>query len=235
MLRQEVDADFLARRSAARARLDGLAKPGRDPADSTGAEWFRYVYAAAGEDPAQVPWARLAPHPLLAAWLASNDSLTGLRALDVACGLGDNAEALAAAGAETTAFDYAERAIAWARQRFPESAVRYAVADLFDLPPEWEGAFDLVHECATLQTFTPEQLPSAAAALARLVAPRGRLLVITAAREEEEPQTTPWRPLSRQEIEGLAVDGLGLETLHDIPATSPSGARLWRALLRRRE
>jgi hypothetical protein len=34
---------------------------------------------------------------------------------------------------------------------FPQSAVDYRVADLFDAPSEWRGAFDLVHELYTLQ------------------------------------------------------------------------------------
>ena len=67
--------------------------------------WFEAVYALAERDPAGVPWAHLAPHPLLAEWLCEHGPLTGLRALDVGCGLGDNALALAKAGARVTAFD----------------------------------------------------------------------------------------------------------------------------------
>ena len=97
-----------------------------------------------------MPWAHLEPRPLLEDWLAAR-SLVGLRALDVGCGLGDNAEALARAGAHVVAFDLVERAVQWARERFPQSAVDYRVADLFDAPSEWRGAFDLVHELYTLQ------------------------------------------------------------------------------------
>ncbi len=227
---------FFARRKTARAELDAKnphLKPGGDDRDPTRAHWFSYVYDFAEDDPAKVPWARLAADPLLAQWLDQNGGLNGLRALDVGCGLGDNAEALAQAGALVTAFDFAERAVQWAKQRFPDSPVSYCVADLFAPPPEWRAAFDLVHESCTLQTLAPERLPAAARALASCVAANGRLLIVAAAREKGEAQTTPWRPLTRDEIEDLAVDGLTLETLEDSPAPDPRGSRHWRAVFKR--
>jgi len=228
--------DFIARRNAARARLNAVnphLKPGGDAADPTRVNWFSYVYDSADDDPAKIPWARLAAHPLLTQWLERNGAISGLRALDVGCGLGDNAEELAKASAKVTAFDYAERAVQWTRQRFPESQVSYRVADLFAPPSEWLGAFDFVHESGTLQTLAPERLPQAAQALASFVAMDGRLLVIAAARESDEPQTTPWRPLTRREIESLAIDGLALENLDDFPPQSSCGSRHWRATYRR--
>jgi SAM-dependent methyltransferase len=150
----------------------------------------------------------------------------------VGCGLGDNAEAFAAAGARVCAFDYIERAVAWAKQRFPDSSVDYRVADLFAPPQEWSGSFDLVHECFTLQTLNENLLPAAASALASLVAPEGRLLVISSAREPDAPQSTPWRPLTRDEIESLAVNGLSLDKLDDFPQQGCLSRR-WRAVFGR--
>ncbi|KAF0163886.1 MAG: methyltransferase, partial [Caulobacteraceae bacterium] len=184
-------------------------------------------------DPAGVPWAHLEPRPLLEDWLAAR-SIVGLRALDVGCGLGDNAEALARAGAHVVAFDLVERAVQWARERFPQSAVDYHVADLFDAPSEWRGAFDLVHELYTLQALPEALLPDAARALAAFVAPGGTLLVISRARDDNEEIGGPPWPLARKDIEAFAVDGLRLVSLEDIP---PSGhlARHWRAEFRRDE
>jgi 2-polyprenyl-3-methyl-5-hydroxy-6-metoxy-1,4-benzoquinol methylase len=230
-----VNADFELRRAVARARLDAIdphKTPGGKEADPLRRAWFEAVYAQADGDPAAVPWAQLSPHPLLAEWLSRQDTLAGSRALDVGCGLGDNAEALAAAGAQVVAFDLVEGAICWATRRFPESSIAYRVANIFDPPNEWRSAFDLVHECYTLQALPEMMLQDAARSLASFIAPNGRLLVIARARNDgQDAEGPPW-PLSRSCIDLLAVDGLRLETLEDIPADAVR-ARHWCAVYRR--
>jgi 2-polyprenyl-3-methyl-5-hydroxy-6-metoxy-1,4-benzoquinol methylase len=231
-----LNEDFAERRARARERLDALDPhklPGGIDADPRRQEWFEAVYALAEDDPAAVPWADLQPRPLLQEWLSARP-VAGLRALDVGCGLGDNAEALARAGARVVAFDLVERAVHWARERFPDSAVDYRVADLFNAPDEWRGAFDFVHELYTLQALPEALLPGAARALASFVAPGGTLLVISRARDDGEDLGGPPWPLARKDIEGLAVDGLRLVALEDIPA-SGGLARHWRAEFRRDE
>ena len=150
---ERLTPEFAARRDAARAKLDAIdphRQEGGAEADPLRRDWFESVYSLAEGDAAGVPWGDLAPHPLLVDWLAQEGSLAGLRALDVGCGLGDNAEALAAAGAKVQAFDFVETAIDWAKRRFPQSTVEFRTEDLFALPAEWRGAFDLVHESYTL-------------------------------------------------------------------------------------
>lgn len=226
--------DFAARRAAARERLNALdphMTPGGVEADPFRRDWFEAVYALANDDAAAVPWGNLAPHPLLAEFLANRD-LSGRRALDVGCGLGDNAEALASAGADATAFDLVEKAVDWARRRFPASPVTYRVADLFAPPVEWRGAFDFVNECYTLQAVPEAVLPQAAAALASLVAPGGELLVIARARADDASAFGPPWPLTRGAMERLAVGGLAFSKFEDIPATD-TRSRHWRALLKK--
>ncbi|MDX6505201.1 MAG: hypothetical protein QOE29_2326, partial [Gaiellaceae bacterium] len=67
--------------------------------------WFEELYASA-ESEAAIPWADLEPNPGLLEWLERNGTPTG-RALVIACGLGDDAEALAARGLAVSAFDIA--------------------------------------------------------------------------------------------------------------------------------
>ncbi len=161
----------------------------------------------------------------------TNKPLANLRALDVGCGLGDNAEALATAGARTTAFDLSEEAIHWARRRFPNSAVVYRAADLFAPPAEWRGAFDFVHECYTLQALPNALLPEAGRALASFLKPGGRLLVIARSRPNPAaPDGPPW-PLARSDMDALAANGLALESLEEL--APPGEPAHWRALYRR--
>ena len=103
----------------------------------------------------------------------------GRRALVVGAGLGFDAEHLAALGFATTAFDVAPTAVAMARERAPGSAVDYRVADLLDLPREWDGAFDLVVEIITVQALPEELRAPATAAIASTVAPGGTLFVVS--------------------------------------------------------
>jgi SAM-dependent methyltransferase len=223
------------RRAEARKRLDAFdpAKgEGTDPADPLRREWFEAVYALADGDPACVPWAKLAPHPLSRTWAQSQArGIAGLRILDVGCGLGDNAEFFASMGGEVTAFDFAGKAIDWAKERFPATKVTYCEADLCALPDAWRRGFDLVHECYTLQALSPALLPQALAALCSLLAPGGKLLVVARARDEgEEIEGPPW-PLPPSVFAEAGRQGLRVLSLEDIYATAETAMRHWRALL----
>jgi SAM-dependent methyltransferase len=231
--------EFAARRAEARKRLDSLdptMQDGAGPADPLRRDWFKAVYALAEGDPACVPWANLAAHPLSQAFVAAHATeLPGLRVLDVGCGLGDNAECFAAAGAEVTAFDLVDEAITWAKQRFPETKVAYAQGDLFALPDSWRHNFDLVHECYTLQALSPALLPKALAALGSLLAPGGKLLMIARARDEADAIKGPPWPLPPSIFEEAKRQGLAVSSIEDIPAVEGGASRHWRALFRRAE
>jgi SAM-dependent methyltransferase len=178
---------------------------------------FEEIYAGAGEDLASIPWADLTANPALTAWLDGRPPPDGHRALVVACGLGDDAEELARRGYRVTAFDVSPTAIERCRQRFPASPVDYVVADVFDLPSDWGGAFDLVVEIRTLQSLPLERRQTAARAIADTVAPGGTAFVRTAAREAEEPLgSRPW-PLTRSELEPFTAAGLLELELRDEP------------------
>ena len=179
-----------------RSRVQGLARDAIERGEPLA--WFEQLYAAA-QDENDIPWADRRPNPGLLEWIEEHGVPQG-RALVVGSGLGDDAEALAARGLDVTAFDIAPTAIAWSRRRFPASPVDYRDANLFDLPVEWEGAFDFVFEAFTLQALPPELRPAAASAIAGALAPGGTALVIARGRDEDEPLgELPW-PLTRAEL-----------------------------------
>jgi SAM-dependent methyltransferase len=179
-------------------------------------EPFEAMYARAGDDLTQLPWANLAPDRELAAWLASPAAPPPGRAVVVGCGLGDDAEELARRGHRVTAFDLAPTAIARCRERFPGSAVDYAVADVLALPPGWSGAWDVVAENRTVQSVGPADQPDAITAIAGLLAPGGALFVRCTARDDDAPRGAdrPW-PLSRRELGGFVAAGLVEEAFAD--------------------
>ncbi len=170
--------------------------------------WFEDLYSQAGEDISIIPWADLIPNSNLMAWLdQGTPSVSGL-ALKVGSGLGDDAEELVRRGFATTAFDISETAVAQSRARFPDSSVKYVVADLFSAPAEWRGRFDFVLESYTLQVLPPELRPEAIRCIASFVAPGGTLLVIARGRETDEPEgKMPW-PLTKDELSLFLTHGL---------------------------
>lgn len=144
----------------------------------------------------------------------------------VGSALGDDPEHLAQLGYAVTAFDVSPTAVERARARFPGSAVDYRVADLLHPPAEWAGAFMLVLEAITVQSMPVETHAEAIAAVRGFVAPGGRLLVVSGAREEGEAVDGPPYPLTRPEVESFAADGLAITTLEALDGR-------WRAWLRR--
>jgi 2-polyprenyl-3-methyl-5-hydroxy-6-metoxy-1,4-benzoquinol methylase len=198
MGKEGVSGSEKERRSALREDIEAIQK---EAGPSSGRyAFFDAVYEEAAGQEARVPWADLEPKAELLQWLGKNSSLPGQRAIDVGCGLGDNAEALASAGYDTVAFDYSEKAVNWAKRRFPDSAVSYRAADLFGVPPDWIGGFDLVNECFTLQALPPDMLDRTAAAVASLVRPGGMLLVYTRYEPGGRPSGPPW-PLPEERLD----------------------------------
>jgi len=157
------------------------------------ADFFDAMYAQADGDDRQVPWHHAASRPLIGAWIDAIGPGRFRRALVVAAGLGDDAAALAAKGLEVVAFDYAPTAVEWARQRHPDAAVDWQVADLFDPPTDWRAGFDLVIEVFTVQSIDPARQADAAAAVRSFVAAGGTLVAVALVHDGTVvPDGPPW-------------------------------------------
>lgn len=184
--------------------------PGRDIEQGLAGRYDEVYARARGQHPASVPWAHGAPHPLFASWLDDADSPAPRRdaALVIASGLGDDAEELADRGWKVTAFDASPQAIAWTRERFPDTRVTYRVEDLFALPEAWHRRFDLVVEIHTVQALPVTYRQRAIEAIADTVAPGGTLVVITMTRLANVPLRGYPMPLTESELASFQRHGL---------------------------
>jgi len=189
----------------ARERTKQLQNEFAENGDATG--WFDALYKEAGGDNEKIPWADLEPNKFLRAW-AEKTNLRGdnRNALVVGCGLGDDARYLHDLGFKVTAFDISPTAIEWARLLHADTDIKFFVADLFDPPKEWFQAFEFVLEVYTIQPLPLAMRFRVVDAIANFVKFRGRLIVVTRGREDDEvPTEMPWA-LSRQDLSRFAAN-----------------------------
>jgi 2-polyprenyl-6-hydroxyphenyl methylase / 3-demethylubiquinone-9 3-methyltransferase len=118
-------------------------------------------------------------NPLRLAWIDRHAGLSGKKVLDVGCGGGILAEAMARRGAEVTGIDLSEKGLRVAELHLAESglAVRYEKATAEDYAAAHAGEFDVV-TCMELLEHVP-QPAGMVAACARLVRPGGQVFFST--------------------------------------------------------
>lgn len=186
-------------------------------------DWFEDLYAKAEGDSGLIPWGNEKPHEFLVEWMSQNPQGQGSKALDVGCGLGDNAAFLASNGFDVTAIDLSPSAIDWATRRFEGTGIHFRQMDLFALPSDLVGQFDLVHETYTLQALPKDLSPKLFPVVGSLVAPKGRLLVICRSRAEDiAPDGPPW-PLAKSELDRFLKEGLELVDFQEFTEEKPDG------------
>jgi SAM-dependent methyltransferase len=123
------------------------------------------------------PWDRGAANPQLGIWLASG-ALKPCRIAVPGCGAGHEVAALAQAGFDVTALDYAPEAIARTRERLDGAGLRAAVieADVLEWRPE--QPFDAIYEQTCLCALYPDQWRAYADQLSRWLRPGGQLFAL---------------------------------------------------------
>ncbi len=121
-------------------------------------------------------------NPLRLAWIDARARLAGKRVLDVGCGGGILAEAMAACGAQVTGIDLGEAPLAVARLHLMESGqkVEYRNIAAEQLAREQPGAYDVV-TCLEMLEHVPDPA-STVAACAQLVKPGGSVFFSTISR-----------------------------------------------------
>ena len=128
---------------------------------------------AAGE----TPWDRGEASPQLTAWLGSG-ALKPCRILVPGCGSGYEVAALAAAGFEVTAFDYATEAIGRTRRRLDDAGLKATLIEADALAWQPDRAFDAIYEQTCLCALYPDHWRDYADQLHRWLAPGGRLYAL---------------------------------------------------------
>ncbi|MBB5895535.1 class I SAM-dependent methyltransferase [Kutzneria kofuensis] len=139
-----------------------------------------------------IPWDIAQPQPAIAGLDFRGD------VLDVGCGLGDNAAFVAGQGLRVTAVDSSPTAIAEARQRFPDSGVRFAVADATDLAG-YAASFDTVLSCALFHCLDDTDRIRHLHALRRATRPGAVLHLLTFSDQVVDGLPSPF-PQSEQDV-----------------------------------
>ena len=125
-----------------------------------------------------LPWDRGGPHPQLTRWLGSGTLRSGQAVLVPGCGAGHEVVALAAAGLQVTALDYAPGACALARQAVSAAELDPATAQVIEADVRtWQPAAPLeaVYEQTCLCALHPDHWRTYADQLHRWLRPGGRL------------------------------------------------------------
>lgn len=171
--------------------------------------WFEALYKESNGNNELIPWADLEPNRFLRSW-AETTRLKGegRSALVVGCGLGDDARFLHDLGFKVTAFDISPTAIEWARKLHADTNIQFETADLFTPLHSWLGTFEFVLEVYTIQPLPLKIRPKVIDAIAAFVAHKGKLVVVTRGREDdEEPVELPWA-LSKKDLSRFVNNGL---------------------------
>ncbi len=202
-----------------------FVKSGRD------LDFFEEIYAKSKTK--NIPWARMSANPNIVNWLDKIDK-SAKKALKIGCGLGDDAEELQKRGFEVTAFDISNSAIELCKERFSESKVDYLVGDILNPKEEWIEKFDFIVEAYTLQSMPKKMRLKAIENIPKLLNKNGELLVICAARNENDnlPDTPPY-PLIKKEILLFKKYDLNIVKFEDYIDKDTSSRRQFRVLLKK--
>jgi SAM-dependent methyltransferase len=129
-------------------------------------------------DERRTPWDRGAPGPQLAVWLADGTLAAGQRIAVPGCGSGHDVLALAQAGLDVSAIDYADAAVALARERLHAAGAHARVVQADVLAWQPDAPLDAVYEQTCWCALHPDHWAAYAAQLQRWLRPGGALLLL---------------------------------------------------------
>jgi SAM-dependent methyltransferase len=175
-----------------------------------------------------MPWNKDAPSPPLVEWVARTRPQG--RVLVPGCGVGHDVAMLVEAGVDAIGLDIAPTAIELAQKAYPAHADRFVVGDLFGLPKEWLGSFDLVIEHTCLSGMPPELRPKYRDGVTSALKPGGLLVGVWYVNPDMDPgEDGPPFGVSVEELGALFA---GWEIIEDYVPTVAYAEREGRERLR---
>lgn len=176
--------------------------------------WFETIYHFSESE---IPWNVGGPHRALVRWVKEADPPRG-SALVVGSGLGYDALFLTEEGFDVIGIDIAPTAVKRARRKAEERGVVcwFEAADLFDLPPSFQKAFDYVVEIATLQTIPPHLWPRFAPALYGVLKDSG-LVVMVCLNDVTQQRTTIPYSISKEVLASCFSPYFALSEIVPVP------------------
>jgi len=147
------------------------------------------------------PWDKGAPSPALVAELQLRP-IAG-RVLVPGCGHGNDFPALLSGGAiEVVGLDISPTAVVETIKRFSANpAVTVVHGDLFNLPADWDAAFDIVFEHTCFCAIPRDKRSDYVDAVARALRPGGLLLAVFYLNPRDDPDPTLGPPFSVDDAE----------------------------------
>jgi len=173
----------------------------------------------AADTPADLPWDLGTIAPPLQHYIDAHGQALGLgrtpapTLASVGCGLGHDAAWCAQQGFSVTGFDFAPGAIEGATARYGELAT-FVQADIFDLPAQYHGVFDVVLEHTCFCAIPPNRRADYVQAVKQLIKPSGWFVGLIFS--PDDPDGPPY-PSSPEELRALFSPVLTIETLAPVP------------------
>ena len=149
----------------------------------------------------QVFWDKGEPAPVLRVLLEQRPALFQGAVIVPGCGFGHDARLLSAHGAKVTAVDIAPTAIKRARELDADCRIDFRETDLFNLPADLRGAFDVAWEHTCLSAMPPELRKKYALGVASALKPEGIIVGIFYINPDlDTGETGPPFPISTQQV-----------------------------------
>lgn len=118
--------------------------------------------------------------------------------------MGHDVALLVRAGADVVGLDISATAIAGAKAAYPEMEERFVLGDLFDVPIDMVGSFDVVVEHTCLSGMPPSLRPRYVEACRQLLKPDGRIVGVWFIEPEMDPgESGPPYALPLDELERM--------------------------------